>query len=440
MEKLNELNGQDLFQVAKKIIPGGNMLLSKNPEMFLPDLWPAYFSKTQGCQVWDLEKKMYYDFSIMGIGTNTLGYNNPVVDESIQKVVKDGISSTLNCPEEVYLAQELINLNTWGQSVRFCRTGGEANSVAIRIARAASKGRTNVAVCGYHGWHDWYIALNLGEKQNLDELLLPGLEPLGVPNNLKNTIFPFKYNDLEGLRKTCLEQNIGVIKMEVYRNEAPENNFLQKVRQLCNELDIILIFDECTSGFRETEAGVYKNFNIEPDMVIYGKTLGNGYAITAILGKQNIMKFAEKTFISSTFWTERIGPTAGLATLKEMRRIKSWEIITTIGKRINSIWEKIFTDYQLGFKISGLPAITSFNLEKNDQLIQTYLTQEMLKKGFLFSNRFYASIAHEESLILNYKQNLEECFYELSKIDFDENQILNRLEGRIKRSGFKRLN
>lgn len=309
--------GQKLWKRAKQIIPGGNMLLSKRSEMFLPDRWPAYFSKAKGCNVWDLDGNKYIDMSIMGIGTNILGYGHPEVDAAVQKTVGAGNMSSFNCPEEVYLAEKLVELHPWADMVRLARSGGEANAIAIRIARAAS-GREKVAICGYHGWHDWYLSANLGDTASLDGHLLPGLQPNGVPRNLKGTVFPFTYNNFPELESLVNSQEIGVIKMEVSRNRGPEDNFLHKVRRLATDRNIVLIFDECTSGFRETFGGLHKKYGVEPDMAMFGKALGNGYAITAIIGKREVMEAAQTTFISSTFWTERIGPTAALATLKVM--------------------------------------------------------------------------------------------------------------------------
>ena len=306
--------GQELYKKGKKIIPGGTMLLSKRPEMFLPDHWPSYFSKAKGCKVWDLDGNELIDMSIMGIGTNSLGYGNEEVDAAVLETIKKGNMSSLNCPEEVYLAEKLVKINPWADMVRFCRSGGEANSVAIRIARAAS-GKDNVAICGYHGWHDWYLSANHNGGDDLSEHLIPGLSPNGVPKNLKNSVFPFHYNNYEELLEIVENNNIGIIKMEVLRNFGPEDDFLQKVRSLATKKNIILIFDECSSGFRETFGGIFQKFNVEPDMAMFGKTLGNGYALTAVVGKKSIMEAAQNSFISSTFWTERIGPTAALATL-----------------------------------------------------------------------------------------------------------------------------
>ena len=219
--------GPKLYKRAKEIIPGGNMLLSKRPEMFLPEIWPSYFSKAKGCKVWDMDGTEYVDMSIMGIGTNILGYGHEEVDKAVDEVIKKGNMSTLNCPEEVYLAERLIEINPWSDMVRLARTGGEANAIAIRIARAAS-GKDNVAICGYHGWHDWYLAANIQSKDGLNEHLLSGLETNGVPKSLEGTVFPFKYNDYEELEKIVDAHDIGVIKMEVIRNKGPENNFFLK--------------------------------------------------------------------------------------------------------------------------------------------------------------------------------------------------------------------
>lgn len=432
--------GQDLYKRAKTIIPGGTMLLSKRPEMFLPDQWPAYYSKAKGCEIWDLDGNKYIDVSIMGIGTNILGYAHEEVDNAVLKTIQCSNMSTLNCPEEVLLAEKLIELNPWAQMVRFARTGGEANAIAIRIARAAS-GRDKVAICGYHGWHDWYLSANLNDDEGLAGHLLPGLEPNGVPKNLRKTVFPFNYNDFNGLEKLVdANPDIGVIKMEVSRNIGPEDNFLQKVRRMATKYNIVLIFDECTSGFRQTFGGLHKLYDVEPDVAMYGKALGNGYAITAVVGKASVMEAAQKTFISSTFWTERIGPTAALKTLEVMEREKSWNIITETGNLIANKWKELAGKYKLAINIFGLPALISFSFKNELALAyKTLITQEMLKKGYLATTSVYVSIAHNEKVLSGYFEELEKVFELIQQCEKgkDVNTIL---EGPICHSGFKRLN
>ena len=431
--------GQELYKKAKRLIPGGTMLLSKRPEMFLPDQWPSYFSKAKGCKVWDLDGKEYTDVSIMGIGTNTLGYGHEEVDDAVFRVVRDGNMSTFCCPEEVELAEKLIDLNPWAGMVRFSRSGGEVNSIAIRIARAAS-GKDKVAICGYHGWHDWYLSVNLGENDALAGHLLPGLEPAGVPRGLRGSTIPFTYNNFEELLDIVNHNDLAAIKMEVCRNMGPEDNFLQKVRQLATERNIILIFDECTSGFRQTFGGLYQIYGVEPDMAIYGKTLGNGYAITAVVGKTEIMEAAQKTFISSTFWTERIGPAAAIASLKVMERIHSWDIITQIGKEIKQRWQTLADKHGVAITQWGIPALAGYTFEsKNALAYKTYITQEMLAKGYLAGNSVYACIEHTPEVLDGYFYELDKLFADIREFE-DGRDVMKELKGPVCHSGFKRLN
>jgi len=432
--------GQELYKKAKTLIPGGTMLLSKRPEMFLPEHWPSYFSKAKGCRIWDLDGKELIDMTIMGIGTNTLGYGNQAVDAAVMETVKNGNMSTLSCPEEVYLAEKLIELNPWADMVRFARSGGEANSIAIRIARAAS-GKDKVAICGYHGWHDWYLSANHNDEDKLSKHLLPGLSPNGVPKNLKNSVYPFNYNNFEELLTIVKNNDIGVIKMEVVRNFGPEDNFLHKVRELATRNNIVLIFDECTSGFRETFGGIYQKYKVEPDMVMYGKTIGNGYALTAVVGKRSVMEAAQSTFISSTFWTERIGPVAALATLNEMERVKSWEVITENGKKMQEGWKNLASLHNLKITLAGIPALSTYTFNSKEALsYKTLISQEMLKKGILASTNFYASTAHTNDEFEIYFNVLDEIFKKISKCEVGEIQIEDLIEGPICHSGFKRLN
>lgn len=431
--------GQKLWKRAKHIIPGGNMLLSKRSEMFLPDQWPAYFSKAKGCKVWDLDGKEYIDMSIMGIGTNTLGYGHPEVDLAVTQVVNAGNMSTLNCPEEVFLAEKLVELHPWADMVRFARSGGEANAIAIRIARAAS-GRDKVAICGYHGWHDWYLSANLGGDKSLDGHLLPGLQPNGVPRSLKGTVFPFTYNNYAELERLVNEQEIGVIKMEVVRNMEPEDDFLHKVRQLATARKIVLIFDECTSGFRETFGGLHKKYGVEPDMAMFGKALGNGYGITATIGKRSIMEAAQSTFISSTFWTERIGPTAALATLKVMEAIRSWDTINATGLTIRNGWQDLANKHELKIDHWGIPALAGFTIQSEASLAyKTLITQEMLSKGYLAGNSVYACIDHTPELVAEFMAALDPVFAMIKECE-EGRDVMRLLKGPICHGGFRRLN
>lgn len=432
-------SGQKLWQRAKRVIPGGNMLLSKRAEMFLPDLWPAYFSRARGCKVWDLDGNEYTDLSIMGIGTNTLGYGHPEVDAVVRSTIDAGNMSTFNCPEEVYLAEKLIELHPWAHMVRFARSGGEANAIAVRIARAAA-GRDKVAICGYHGWHDWYLSANLGDDKSLDGHLLPGLDPAGVPRSLKGSVLPFSYNRFDELQALVDAHDIGVIKMEVVRNTGPQDDFLQQVRALATRRNIVLIFDECTSGFRETFGGLHQKYGVEPDMALFGKALGNGYAITAAIGRREIMEAAQSTFISSTFWTERIGPSAALKTLEVMERMRSWELITHTGSTIRRRWQELADHHGLKIGHWGLPALTGYSFEGPNALAyKTLVTQEMLAKGYLAGNSVYVCTEHTPAVVEGYFAALDPVFRLIRECE-DGRDVASLLRGPVCHAGFKRLN
>jgi glutamate-1-semialdehyde 2,1-aminomutase len=280
-----------------------------------------------------------------------------------------------------------------------------------------------------------------GGGDDLSGHLLAGLSPKGVPKNLKDTVYPFNYNNYEELLSIVENNDIGVIKMEVVRNFGPEDDFLHKVRALATEKNIVLIFDECTSGFRETFGGIYKKFGVEPDMAMYGKTIGNGYALTAVVGTRAVMEAAQTTFISSTFWTERIGPTAALATLKVMERVRSWETITEIGNKMRNGWQKLADNYNLDITIAGIPALSTYSFSSSDAMgYKTLIAQEMLKKGFLASTSFYASTAHNDDNLDLYFNALDEVYQLISMCEKANLKIENLLNGPICHSGFKRLN
>lgn len=431
--------GQKLWNRAKRVIPGGSMLLSKRAEMFLPDQWPAYFSKAKGCRVWDLDGNEYLDMSIMGIGTNILGYGHPEVDAAVHRTVEAGNMATFNCPEEVWLAEKLVELHPWADMVRLARSGGEANAIAIRIARAAA-GKDKVAICGYHGWHDWYLSANLADEKHLDGHLLPGLEPNGVPRHLQGTVFPFNYNNFAELQALVDAHDIGVIKMEVARNAGPEGDFLHKVRRLATERGIVLVFDECTSGFRQTPGGLHKLYGVEPDIALFGKALGNGYAITAIIGRRAVMEAAQTTFISSTFWTERIGPTAALKTLEVMQRLHAWDVVTATGTSVREGWQALADRHGLKISHWGLPALAGFTFAGPNALAyKTLITQEMLAKGYLAGTSVYACIDHTPELVAQFLAALDPVFALVRQCE-DGRDVMGLLKGPVCHGGFKRLN
>jgi glutamate-1-semialdehyde 2,1-aminomutase len=437
-EGANMTSGEKLWRRAKKVIPGGNMLLSKRTEQHLQKGWPSYFSRAKGCRVWDLDDNEYIDAGIFGIGTNILGFGHPKVDEAVMRVVQAGNMSTFNCPEEVFLAEKLVEMHPWSGMARFTRSGGEACAVAVRIARAYS-GKSAVAFCGYHGWHDWYLSANLSEDSALDGHLLPGLLPAGVPRGLAGTARPFEYNDLAGLKKIMDADDVGVIFMEVRRGSEPNPGFLEGVRELATKKNAVLIFDECTSGFRKTFGGLHLDYGVNPDIITLGKTLGNGYAINAVLGTTEVMQAAQDTFISSTFWTERIGPTAALATLAVMEEEDAPARIHEIGLSVQAMWTEIGRSVGLTVLPVGVPSLSTFSIENFDSLItKTFITQEMLKKGFIAGNSLYSSIAHDNLILEHYASELVKVFSKISDLNSSEG-VLGLLEDGPSQAGFQRL-
>ena len=442
MKKIKVGKSQKLYEKAKRIIPGGTQLLSKRPEMFLPDLWPSYYKKAKGNEIWDLDGKVYEDFTTNGIGACVLGYANERVDSSVKDSIDNGSLSTLNSFEEVELAELLISLHPWASRVRFAKTGGEACSIAIRIARAA-KSRDVILFCGYHGWHDWYLSANLNNKENLNKQLLSGLKPKGVPNNLVNSSYPFLFNDIQSLREAFdrFGKNVAAIIMEPVRYEHMEKEFVKEIFSLKSKYNSYLIFDEITSGFRENLGGIHMKYDIEPDMVILGKALGNGYPISAIVGKEHLMKAAEDTFISSTFFTERIGFVAALETIKLMDEIDCQKSLMKYGAQVKKGWKNIADSVNLKIRINGIDplAIFSFTDESKNGIMQTIFTQEMLKRNYLASSTFYSTCAFTDKKIDKYLSNALEVFELISDAYYSDKLSL-LLEATERHSGFERLN
>jgi glutamate-1-semialdehyde 2,1-aminomutase len=404
--------GQKFLNKAKKIIPGGNQLLSKRSEIFLPDQWPNYYKKAKGCEVWDLDGKKYYDFAGMGVTSCTLGYANKDVNNVIKKALDKSNMCTLNADDEFYLAKKLLKIHTWAEMAKFCKSGGEACMVAIRLARAVSK-KQKIAFCGYHGWHDWYLAANLQNSKNLDKQLLKGLSPKGVSQSFKNSIFPFNYNNIESLEKILKDQKnkIGIIIMEPMRAIKPKNNFLKKVRRIADKNEIILIFDEITSGFHDFYGGIHLKFKVNPDIAIFGKSLGNGYPISAIIGKRKYIDVSQDTFISSTMWTDKIGFVAANKTLEILEKKKINKKIVEYGKYIKKNWQLIAKKYSITIEIFGQDSMPGFKFEDKRNLeISTYFIQEMLYRGFLANTTISISSSYNQKIIDKYLKNFDKVF------------------------------
>lgn len=435
------LQSQKLQLEGRKRIPGMTQLLSKRPDMFSLGVWPGYYSKAKGAKVWDLDGREYLDMSIGGIGACVLGYADDEVDDAVMRAVRNGVACSLNCPEEVELANLLCDAHPWADMVRYARGGGEALSIAVRIARAYT-GRDVVACCGYHGWSDWYLAANLAEDSALDGHLMPGLAPSGVPRGLQGSTHTFRYNHPEELRAIVEKygRSLAAVVMEPVRSAMPEPGFIETVRQLVDDVGAVLIMDEVSAGFRFCLGGAHLVLHaVQPDMAVFSKALGNGYAISAVIGKADVMQAAQKTFISSTNWTERVGPAAALACMKAYAQRKPYEKFARFGQRIKKSWVKLGAAHGFAVHAEGMDAMSHFAFDEDDFLaFKAYFVQCMLEEGILASSLCYLMDAHTDADVERYLVACDRSFAKLADAR-KAGDIHERLKGAPATSGFKRL-
>lgn len=398
-----------LWERANQIIPGGNHLFSKTPDRYCPGQWPAYYKTARGIDIETLDGRKFKDFSVMGAGNSVLGYCDPDVENAIIDAHINGNVSTLNCPEEVELAEIMLTLNPKMDMVRFGRSGNDACQIALRIAQEYTKSRCEYAICGYHGWQ------------------------IGHPPDLEQYSRPFEYGDREGFNDVLEFDEPNVVIMECVRTRPIDIPFLKHVRKETEDLGIPLIFDEVASGFRCNLGGYHQIIGIQPDLVCYGKAMGNGTAISAVVGKREFMEKAKNTFISSMFWSERSGYAAGIATLEKMKRVDAQRTIVQTGKTVKNTWEVAADASGLEIEVSGLDPLATFNFVGDEDRVKiTTYTQEMLKRGFLASNQFYASTMHKIRDLEAYSEATIDVFTDIASGKA-------KLEGEPSRPGFKRL-
>lgn len=432
---------ETLYRHAKERMPGGTQLLSKRPEMFAPDIWPAYFTEARGCEVWDLDGRHYYDFTHNGVGSCLLGYADPDVSAAVKRRIDRGSMCTLNAPEEVELADLLCDVHGWAEKVRFARCGGEACAVAVRIARATTD-RSVVAICGYHGWQDWYLAANLGADDALRGHLLPGLEPLGVPRELRGSAVTFGYNDRQTYQDIldAYGPRLAAVVMEPCRYNDPEPGFLEFVRDGAHGAGALVIFDEITIGWRLVHGGAHLRFDVTPDMAVFAKAMGNGHPVAAVIGTAEAMEGANASFISSTYWTEAVGPVAALATLRKLREKNVVDHVAHAGTELMRMWLEKGAQAGLPIIVSGgYPCLAHFRFEHEQaNALRTLYTQLMLQRGFLAGMAVYPTLAHTDQIVAKFGQALDSVFPEIGAA-IEQGAIDERLQGPPAHEGFRRL-
>lgn len=439
---------QAAYELARQIIPGGTQLLSKRPEMYAPGRWPAYYAEARGCEVIDLDGRRYCDMTTSGIGSCLLGYADPDVTDAVVRRVQLGSMCTLNCIEEPQLAELLIALHPWAEQARFCRTGGESMAVAVRIARAFT-GRDRVAMCGYHGWSDWYLAANLadaaeasgGHGDRLREHLLAGLSPAGVPSGLAGTALTFSYNRLDELERHVRRhgRELAAVVMEPTRSVDPEPGFLEGVRELCRECGAVLVFDEISVGWRLALGGAHLRYGVTPDVAVFAKALGNGHPIGAVIGRGAVMQAAQASFISSTYWTEGVGFAAALATVRKLQSLDAAAHAAAMGERFRDGWQRLGRTHGVSVRVTGHPAMLTFGFDHPESAaLGTLLTTRMLDRGFLVGSGFYPSLAHQERHVEACLAAANDVFAELAEA-IRHGDVRSRLKGAERHTGFARL-
>jgi glutamate-1-semialdehyde aminotransferase len=376
----------------------------------------------------------------MGVGACILGYADDDVNAAVIRCIQNGSMCSLNSYEEVELAERLIALHPWAARARFGRSGGEACAIAVRIARAAS-GKDFVAFCGYHGWHDWYLSANLADARNLDGQLLPGLAPAGVPRHLRGSSAPFHFNDLASLDRIVAERGgeLGAIIMETERGSKPVPGFLEGIRAIANKFRAVLIFDEVTSGFRLNNGGIHLTLGVDPDLAVFGKGMGNGFPIAAVIGRADVMSAAEETFISSTFWSERVGFAAALATLDKIARCDVPTHLCRHGEQIIAGLRALASRHGIDLAISGIPPLIYLQFRHPQALeIQTFWAQEMLDQGYLLGGAIYTSYAYRSEINEKFLADCDPVFARI-RAHLDRGDLPSQLRGRVIQTGFRRL-
>jgi glutamate-1-semialdehyde 2,1-aminomutase len=442
---------QAQYREAKTIFPGGTQLLSKRPELFAPEQWPAYYEEARGCEVIDTEGRKFIDMSTGGILACILGYADADVNAAVIRRVQSGSMSTLQSHDEVELAKKLLAIHPWAAMARFTRTGGESMAVAVRTARAFT-GRDRVAICGYHGWHDWYLAANLPDPRAaaaqadsgaLAGHLLPGLEPNGVPRSLGGLTHTFTYNKLDELDRILAAHgpDLAAVVMEPTRGVDPQPGFLEGVRERCTKHGALLVFDEITIGWRLCLGGAHRKFGVEPDLAAFAKAISNGFALGAVIGTRPVMEAVQTTFISSAYWTEAVGPAAGLAAVGKMQRIDVPAHLARIGSLVMEGWRRLAEKHGLPIRVAGRPENATLVFDHPEAAaLQTLVTARMLAKGFLAAGYFNAMLAHEPRHVDAYLAALDEVCKELRDAIGDEPAaVRRRIGGPVKHSGFARL-
>ncbi len=433
-------HSSELYREAKELFPYGTQLFSRRPELGALGEAPIYFEKMKNAHFWDVDGNEFID-TAMGIGPVILGYCYDKVDNAVKEQIDKGVLGSINNALEIKVAQTIVDMVPSAEMVKFCKSGGEADAIAVRIARGYTR-KEKVLFCGYHGWHDWYLAANLESDSSLDQHLLPGLSPKGVPKSLSGTCLPFEYNNLEQLNE-LLKNNAGEVAciiMEPTRFKQPDKEYLESVRKLADEHKCVLIFDEVITGFRMSKGGAQEYYGVTPDLSTFAKAIANGYPLAAVVGQRKIMETQADNFISSTYWSDCTSLAAGLATLNEINNEPVIETINKIGHTLISHMKQMAQKHNIAVDVlgHGFDFTLNFNYADDSTKIMTLFIQEMIARGIYTNGVFYPCYTHTSENVEKIMLAVDEVF-SLLKHGIGKNKINQLLKAPVRQTGFRRL-
>ena len=432
----------EMYERLLELIPGGTQLISRRPTRYALGVSPGVATRGKGSRIWDVDGHEYIDW-VSAIGSVIFGYADPVVDEAVKAQIDKGTNFSITHELELELAELLVERIPCAEMVRYARGGGDACAVAARSARGTT-GRDRILFCGYNGWHDWYQAANHSSDANLDEHLFPGIEPIGVPSELAGTAIPFPYGDLDGLAER-LERHRGevaAVMMEPMRSDLPAEGYLEGVASLCRDHGAVLIFGEVSTGVRPSEAGVPPVLGVEPDMAVFAKSISNGYAMGAVVGRRDVMAPAEQMFVSSTYWGEAVGLAAAVTTLTELRKRNTAETLATNGAALKERLNAVAEEVGVAIRCTGIDYHPHLEFPVEDPTLNnkigTLYVQEMAKRGNHGYTSFYLNESQGETEIGMVADAAKEVFTLIGET-IEDGRIDERLEAQERQEFFRRL-
>ena len=413
---MNYKKSEQLLDRALKSIPLASQTFSKSLTQYPRGVSPFFIEKGKGAKVWDVDGNEYIDF-VNSLAAVTLGYCDKNVDEAVQKQMQNGVIFSLPHRLEMEVAEKLIDIIPCAEKVRFAKNGTDATSASIRIARAYT-GKEEIAVCGYHGWQDWYIGSTTRD--------------LGVPKAVKELTHKFEYNNIESLEKIFHEQELACVIMEPMNVEYPQDNFLEKVKALAHKNHALLIFDETITGFRYSLGGAQELFNVMPDIATFGKGMANGYPLSAVVGGNEIMQKVEDIFFSGTFGGETLSLAAANTVIDKYQKDNVPKYLNDLGNYLLKKLNQLIINEGLDdiFRTSGHPAWSFLQVKAQDKYtaleIKTLFLQEMFKNGILILSSHNLNFSHSEEdidkLISVYSEVLP-----LIKQSIDDGNLIEQL-------------